>query len=89
MMRVKDPAKSLHFYRDLMGMTLIAESHYSDFSLYFLACANQNPVLAEAIAANTLPKADSPEAKVRFTWTVVYQKRHTGSLRSGSRNTDK
>jgi catechol 2,3-dioxygenase-like lactoylglutathione lyase family enzyme len=64
MLRVKDPAKSLHFYRDLLGMTLLAESHYSDFSLYFLACANQNPVLAEALAANTLPKTDSPEAKV-------------------------
>ena len=46
MMRVKDPQKSLRFYRDLLGMTLLAESHHGDFSLYFLACANQNPVLA-------------------------------------------
>lgn len=36
MLRVKDPAKSLHFYRDLMGMHLLAVKHFSDFSLYFL-----------------------------------------------------
>ena len=37
MIRVKDPAKSLRFYRDLLGMSLLRVSHYSDFSLYFLA----------------------------------------------------
>lgn len=37
MFRVKDAQKALFFYRDLLGMTLIRESHYSDFSLYFLA----------------------------------------------------
>ncbi len=37
MFRVKDPAKALKFYRDLLGMTLLRESHFSDFSLYFLA----------------------------------------------------
>jgi len=62
MLRVKDPAQSLRFYRDLLGMTLVAESHYSDFSLYFLACANQNPVLADALSQGTLPAPTSPEA---------------------------
>ena len=42
MMRVKDPVKSLHFYRDILGMTLIREKHLGvgeewGFSLYFLA----------------------------------------------------
>ena len=37
MIRVKDPAKSLRFYCELLGMTKIKESVYSDFSLYFLA----------------------------------------------------
>ncbi|RYD69685.1 MAG: lactoylglutathione lyase [Verrucomicrobiaceae bacterium] len=37
MFRVKDPAPSLRFYKDLLGMTLLRESHFSDFSLYFLA----------------------------------------------------
>eukprot|EP01038_Epipyxis_sp_PR26KG_P009998 gene9998-13450_t len=42
MFRVKDPVKSLNFYRDLLGMTLLRESHIGvgtewGFSLYFLA----------------------------------------------------
>lgn len=42
MFRVKDPVKALHFYRDLLGMTLLKESHMGEgtdwgFSLYFLA----------------------------------------------------
>jgi lactoylglutathione lyase len=36
MFRIKDPVRSLAFYRDLLGMKLIAERHFSDFSLYFL-----------------------------------------------------
>jgi lactoylglutathione lyase len=39
MLRVKDPDKSLHFYRDIMGMTLIQKWDFDQakFSLYFLA----------------------------------------------------
>ena len=37
MLRVKDPKASLGFYRDLLGMRLLAVKHFSDFSLYFLA----------------------------------------------------
>lgn len=37
MIRVKDPEASLRFYRDLLGMSLVAAKHMSDFSLYFLA----------------------------------------------------
>jgi lactoylglutathione lyase len=53
MIRVKDPVKSLHFYCDLLGMSLIQESHFSDFSLYFLA---QLP------PGTTLPEKGSAEA---------------------------
>lgn len=35
MLRVKDPQKSLEFYRK-MGMKLLVEKHFDDFSLYFL-----------------------------------------------------
>ena len=43
MLRVKDAQKSLHFYRDLLGMTLLRTAHIGvgedwAFSLYFLAC---------------------------------------------------
>jgi len=37
MIRVKDPVKTLAFYKDVMGMTLVGEKHFSDFSLFFLA----------------------------------------------------
>jgi lactoylglutathione lyase len=41
MLRVKDPTKSLPFYVNHFGMTLVKESHYGpdsgNFSLYFLA----------------------------------------------------
>ena len=36
MLRVKDPKKSLKFYQNL-GMTLLCERHFDDFSLYYLA----------------------------------------------------
>lgn len=37
MIRVKDPQKSLAFYRDLLGMTLLSKSNKGDFTIYFLA----------------------------------------------------
>eukprot|EP00468_Gymnochlora_sp_CCMP2014_P008189 CAMPEP_0167760796 /NCGR_PEP_ID=MMETSP0110_2-20121227/11788_1 /TAXON_ID=629695 /ORGANISM="Gymnochlora sp., Strain CCMP2014" /LENGTH=339 /DNA_ID=CAMNT_0007647353 /DNA_START=201 /DNA_END=1220 /DNA_ORIENTATION=+ len=37
MIRVKDPKKSLKFYVDHLGMSVIREKHFDDFSLYFLA----------------------------------------------------
>lgn len=42
MKRVKDPVKSLRFYRDVLGMTVLKESHIGvgedwGFSLFFLA----------------------------------------------------
>ena len=37
MMRIKDPKKSLAFYVDQLGMKLVSERHFGDFSLYFLA----------------------------------------------------
>eukprot|EP00238_Polyblepharides_amylifera_P001165 CAMPEP_0196571384 /NCGR_PEP_ID=MMETSP1081-20130531/1571_1 /TAXON_ID=36882 /ORGANISM="Pyramimonas amylifera, Strain CCMP720" /LENGTH=405 /DNA_ID=CAMNT_0041888313 /DNA_START=71 /DNA_END=1285 /DNA_ORIENTATION=- len=37
MLRVKDPKKSIEFYTGTLGMTVVRESHFSDFSLFFLA----------------------------------------------------
>lgn len=53
MMRVKDIGKSLHFYVDLLGMTLLRECHFSDFSLFFLAHLPEN---------TPVPDKNSPEA---------------------------
>eukprot|EP00550_Attheya_septentrionalis_P008072 CAMPEP_0198294526 /NCGR_PEP_ID=MMETSP1449-20131203/22801_1 /TAXON_ID=420275 /ORGANISM="Attheya septentrionalis, Strain CCMP2084" /LENGTH=340 /DNA_ID=CAMNT_0043994503 /DNA_START=258 /DNA_END=1280 /DNA_ORIENTATION=- len=44
MLRVKDPKKSVAFYKKL-GMKLMTERHFDDFSLYFLA---SNNVVGEA-----------------------------------------
>lgn len=37
MLRVKDYEKSLKFYQDVLGMTLIRKNESSDFTLFFLA----------------------------------------------------
>jgi lactoylglutathione lyase len=39
MLRIKDPAKSLPFYKQL-GMKVLTEKHFDSFSLYFLASSN-------------------------------------------------
>ena len=53
MMRVKDPKASLDFFCNKLKMSLLRESHYSDFSLYFLASLP---------SGTELPDKDSPEA---------------------------
>ncbi|KAF5376257.1 hypothetical protein D9615_008529 [Tricholomella constricta] len=37
MIRVKDPQVSLAFYQDVLGMELLSEKKFDDFTLYFLA----------------------------------------------------
>ena len=39
MLRIKDPEKSLAFYKK-MGMKLLEERHFSDFSLFFMGSSN-------------------------------------------------
>lgn len=54
MLRVKDPKKSVPFYTAHLGMTLVRESHFADFSLYFLATLPQG---------TSVPDPGSDEAK--------------------------
>ena len=54
MLRIKDPERSLAFYRDVLGMTLLDRFDFPDmkFSLYFMAYvrASDAPVPDEAVA---------------------------------------
>ena len=63
MFRVKDPQKSLKFYTEILGMTLLSETHHSDFSLYFLAYASQNKMISEGIESGIMPDPKSIESK--------------------------
>lgn len=46
MLRVKNPKKSIEFYRRL-GMCVLSEKHFDDFSLYFLGSGNVDPSVSD------------------------------------------
>ncbi|KAL8451923.1 hypothetical protein Emag_002575 [Eimeria magna] len=70
MYRVKDPQKSLAFYRDLLGMKHIATVKHDDFSIYILAHVESN------VEAPSDP--ESPEAMefVKKLWQPVLELIH-------------
>jgi len=69
MLRVKDPKKSVEFYQSL-GMKLVRESHYDDFSLYFLA----SNVSADVAAAD--PKSADGKAGTSMLFQPVLELTH-------------
>jgi len=58
MLRIKDPSKSIPFYRDLLQMSVVRELHFpkgkGDFSLYFMATLTEKEK-----AAQPDPKSDA------------------------------
>lgn len=62
MLRVKDPKKSIAFYTEQLGMTLVRESHFDSFSLFFLA------TLPDGVE---VPDPASEEGR-EFTKNVLY-----------------
>jgi len=67
MIRVKDPAKSIPFYRDVLGMTLVSERHMSDFSLFFLA---------------QIPKGEPVPSDFHAMWDQVLELTHNHGTES-------
>ncbi|EMD38818.1 hypothetical protein CERSUDRAFT_151483 [Gelatoporia subvermispora B] len=47
MLRIKDPKPSLHFYTEILGMTLVEKKEYDSFTLYFLCFDHGDNVTAE------------------------------------------
>jgi len=71
MMRVKDPAKAIPFYQDILGMTLVRETHFPDakFSLYFFACLPPGTQRPD-------PKGPEAGAFVQKLWNPVLELTH-------------
>jgi len=71
MLRVKDPKVSLQFYTEVIGMELLSEKRFDDFTLYFLAFAPEGDELT--------PEA---KAKSRFAREGVLELTHNHGTES-------
>eukprot|EP00560_Eucampia_antarctica_P007682 CAMPEP_0197823086 /NCGR_PEP_ID=MMETSP1437-20131217/410_1 /TAXON_ID=49252 ORGANISM="Eucampia antarctica, Strain CCMP1452" /NCGR_SAMPLE_ID=MMETSP1437 /ASSEMBLY_ACC=CAM_ASM_001096 /LENGTH=338 /DNA_ID=CAMNT_0043422063 /DNA_START=207 /DNA_END=1223 /DNA_ORIENTATION=+ len=69
MLRVKDPKKSIEFYKKL-GMSVMRESHFSDFSLYFLASNVDKDKVPED------PSADEAKASCKDLFNPILELTH-------------
>jgi len=73
MMRVKDGEKTVNFYRDIMGMTLLRDMTFpNDFTNYFLACLSDD----ERKSAPTDITAPEAKAYVKKLWQPVLELTH-------------
>ena len=72
MLRIKDPKKSLHFYRDLLGCELVSEHHFEQwkFSLYFLGTFPEGTALPDD------PKSDEASQYARSVSSCLLELTH-------------
>ncbi|PPQ73674.1 hypothetical protein CVT24_007335 [Panaeolus cyanescens] len=89
MLRVKDPKVSLEFYQNVLGMDLLSEAKFSDFTLYFLAFNHSGKDLTaeekEASRFSREGKLTSIPYPILFSLTLTTsrpftQSRHIASL---------
>jgi len=78
MIRIKDPAKSIPFYRDVLGMTLVREAHFPEgkFSLYFFTS------LPKGTTFKIDPKSDEAYEYLKGLWTPVLELTHNHGTES-------
>lgn len=71
MLRVKDPAISLKFYQDILGMTLLHKKSYPDaqFDLYFLAKLTDEEL-------KNLPTDETAKAEFTFRQRGILELTH-------------
>ena len=76
MIRVKDIEKSLTFYRDICGMTLMRTSENKDagFNLYFLGYPGSFGVPKENDSANGVNPVAKKEGLLELTWNYGTEK---------------
>ncbi|ONH67519.1 Lactoylglutathione lyase [Cyberlindnera fabianii] len=83
MIRVKDPEKSLKFYREVLGMKLLStrENPDAEFNLYFLGYEHD-----QAFVENTLSRDDQAkrEGVLELTWNYGTEKQADFKYHNGN-----
>lgn len=76
MIRVKDPKKSLSFYQDIMGMTLLRTSEQKEagFTLYFLGYPGDYQIPKAEDTPNGVNPLAGKEGLLELTWNYGTEK---------------
>tara|TARA_B110000503_G_C6923694_1_gene319753 strand:- start:103 stop:588 length:486 start_codon:yes stop_codon:yes gene_type:complete len=77
MLRIKDPAQSLAFYRDVLGMTLYQRVDFEElqFSLYFLGYVSNH-------ATQELPENPLARCRITFSQSALLELTHNWGTES-------
>lgn len=79
MIRIKDPEKSLKFYQEVLGMSVVRKHENPDnkFNLYFLAYPDSQPIAADGSTADR-------EGLLELTWNYGTEKDENFSYHNGN-----
>lgn len=88
MIRVKDPEKSLAFYRDVMGMSLMrtAEQKAGGFTLYFLGYPGSFGIPKPEDTVNGVNPLAGKEGLLELTWNYGTEKEEGKVYHNGNDN---
>eukprot|EP01083_Nonionella_stella_P064199 167105_1 len=84
MLRVKDPAKSLKFYCDILGMRMVSEKHFEKgaFSLFFLSSFANDADLDKSDGSDVLSDV------VKTLWPPVLELTHNWGTEKGGKDAE-